>query len=95
MDERKDKQAKKEVREGMAAAATSRSETDRSITAANPTVPLHGIPGFHHTEEEGDHVPLAHMELDKDEKKRADTGTGDQPGNTGGSRFATPSGREE
>jgi hypothetical protein len=35
------------------------------------------------------------MELDKDAKDRAATGTGDQPGNTHGSRFATPSGEEE
>ena len=65
------------------------------IHPANPTVPLHGIPGFHNTEEEEDHVRLAHLKLDADEKGRVNTGTGDQPSNTGGSRFATPSGEEE
>mgnify|MGYP001546574920 CR=1 FL=1 len=68
---------------------------DHAITAADPAVSLHGIPGFHHKEEEGDHVHLANMALDKDEKGRVDTGTGDQPSNSGGSRFATPSGAEE
>jgi hypothetical protein len=67
----------------------------RPIKAADPDVTLHGIPGFHHVEERGDQVRLAHMELDKDAKDRAATGTGDQPGNTHGSRFATPSGEEE
>ena len=66
--------------------------TSEPSNAANPDVPLHGIPGFHHTEEEGDHVRLAPMELDKDEPDRVDTRRGDQPCNTGGSRFATPSG---
>mgnify|MGYP001550954622 CR=1 FL=1 len=65
------------------------------IKAANPTVPLHGVPGFHTTEEKEDHVRLAHLELDADEKGRVNTGTGDQPSNTGGSRFATPSGDAE
>lgn len=63
---------------------------ERPLQAAVPTVAVHGIPGFHGTEEEVDHVRMAHMEMDKDLKGRVNTGTGDQPSNTGGSRFATP-----
>ena len=58
---------------------------------ATPVVPLHGIPDFHVVEEVGDHVPMAHMEIDNDVRGRVNTGTGDQPGNTEDSRFATPS----
>lgn len=65
-------------------------KSDSAIRAANPTVQLHGIPGFHATEEPEDHVPLARMEQDRHEKGRVNTGTGDQPGNSGSSRFATP-----
>lgn len=59
--------------------------------AACPDVPLHGIPGFHVVEEEGDHVRMATMKMDPDAKGRVNTGTGDQPSNHGRSRFATPS----
>lgn len=65
---------------------------DSKIEPANPTVPLEGIPDFHVVEEVDDHVRMAPMKIDKDIKGRVNTGTGDQPGNTGGSRFATPSG---
>ncbi|MBK9420042.1 MAG: hypothetical protein IPN44_03205 [Flavobacteriales bacterium] len=60
------------------------------VKAANPTVQLDGIPGFHGTVEEVDHARMAHMELDKNEKGRVDTGTGDQPSHSEGSRFVTP-----
>lgn len=73
---------------------TTSEETKRPIKAAVPFVSLHGIPGFHPTEEEGDHVRMAHMALDKGLKDRVDTGTGDQPANTGGSRFASASGKD-
>lgn len=49
-----------------------------------------GVPGFHHTTEPGDGRPLARMAKDTDDPGRVNTGTGDQPGNTGGDRFATP-----
>jgi hypothetical protein len=71
------------------------SVTKQHPEPVNPTVQAEGIPGFHHKREEEDGVPLAHMELDADAKGRVDTGTGDQPANTEGSRFATPSGPEE
>ena len=58
----------------------------------NPTVAPLGVPGFRHKRDGGDGPPLAGMELDTDaQDERAHTGTGDQPGNTEGSRFATPS----
>ncbi|MEO8589136.1 MAG: hypothetical protein ABI432_07205 [Flavobacteriales bacterium] len=57
----------------------------------NPTVASRGVPGFHNKIEPGDGKPLAGMELDADtDPDRVDTGTGDQPGNTNGSRFSTP-----
>ncbi|HNR54196.1 MAG TPA: four-helix bundle copper-binding protein [Flavobacteriales bacterium] len=49
-----------------------------------------GVPGFHHTVEPGDGRVMARMELDATAGDRADTGTGDQPGNIGSSRFSTP-----
>lgn len=59
----------------------------------NPSVAPLGVPGFHHVIEEGDGRPLAKMELDDDARDgRANTGTGDQPGNVK-DRFATPSDR--
>ena len=70
-------------------------DEQRAITSANPDVPLHGIPGFHNKVEDGDHVHLAPMELDANRPAFAHTGTGEQPGNSGGSRFATHSGDEE
>ncbi|MBK8580520.1 MAG: hypothetical protein LKM36_10480 [Flavobacteriales bacterium] len=69
---------------------TNPEEVKVTLKPANPTVQLHGIPGFHGTEEAEDHARMANMELDKDEKGRVDTGTGDQPSNSEGSRFATP-----
>lgn len=66
----------------------------RGLKPACPDVPLHGIPDFHVVEEEGDHVRMAGMEMDKDVKGRVNTGTGEQPSNSGGSRFATFSGGE-
>ena len=60
---------------------------------ANPLVAPVGVPGFHHVIEEGDGRALAKMELDDDARDgRADTGTGDQPGNVK-DRFATPADR--
>jgi len=56
-----------------------------------------GVPGFHHdaqteTRPEGSGMSTpASMELDSDNNGRVNTGTGDQPGNTGGSRTGTPS----
>ena len=64
---------------------------NREIEPATPSVPLEGIPDFHVVEEEGDHVRMAPMKIDKDVKGRVNTGTGEQPGNSDGSRFATPS----
>jgi hypothetical protein len=54
-------------------------------------VSMRGVPGFHSTRGP-DGRALARMEMDPDERYlgRADSGTGDQPGNTGGDRFATP-----
>lgn len=49
-----------------------------------------GVPGFHNTVEPGDGRVMARMELDDPKGDRADTGTGDQPGNIGRSRFSTP-----
>jgi hypothetical protein len=83
----------KEGRDGIALSVPA--EEHRAITAAAPEVPLHGIPGFHNKVEEGDQVRLAAMELDADRPAFAHTGTGEQPGNSGGSRFATHSGDEE
>ncbi|MBZ0207989.1 MAG: hypothetical protein K8H89_16865 [Flavobacteriales bacterium] len=59
------------------------------IKPACPDVPLHGIPDFHVVEEEGDHVRMASMQMDANVKGRVNTGTGEQPSNSGGSRFAT------
>ena len=72
------------------AEAEAPDQAKQAIKPANPTVQLKGIPGFHGTEEVEDHARMARMELDKDEKARVDTGTGDQPSNSEGSRFATP-----
>ncbi len=59
---------------------------------ANPLVSSHGVPGFHNKRGE-DGTLLAGMELDADtDPARVDTGTGDQPSNTGGSRFTTATG---
>ena len=95
-------QRKREVKKGTdvkeepeAGPPAPTAEGLRPIKAADPDVPLHGIPGFHHVEEAGDHVRMASMELDKDEKNRTATGSGEQPSNNHGSRFATPSGGEE
>ena len=56
----------------------------------DPSVSPTGIPGFHNKTEEEDGRTLAGMELDADtDPGRVDTGTGDQPGNTHGSRFPT------
>ena len=60
----------------------------------NPTVAPEGVPGFHHTTQP-DGSTLAAMEPDADTSGRVNTGTGDQPANTGGDRFATPSGGME
>lgn len=49
-----------------------------------------GVPGFHPTVEAEDGRVMARMELDDPTADRADTGTGDQPGNIGSSRFSTP-----
>ncbi len=98
MDQRRTGEVQKgvEVKEEIEANTTTPStEGHRPIKAADPDVPLHGIPGFHHVEEAGDHARLAHMNIDKDEKNRVNTGTGEQPSNSHGSRFATPSGEEE
>lgn len=70
-------------------------DAPQPIKAADPDVPLHGIPDFHHVEEAGDHARMASMAMDKDVKGRVNTGTGEQPSNSGGSRFATHSGEEE
>lgn len=62
---------------------------------ANPSVSPTGVPGFHHRTEEEDGRTLAGMELDADtDTARVDTGTGDQPGNTHGSRFPVSSDEE-
>ena len=56
-----------------------------------------GVPGFHpdaqtETRPEGSGMSTpASLELDPDNNERVNTGTGDQPGNTGGSRTGTPS----
>ncbi|MEZ4808615.1 MAG: NADPH-dependent FMN reductase [Flavobacteriales bacterium] len=49
-----------------------------------------GIPGFHHVVGPDGRV-MARMEPDADSTDRADTGTGDQPGNIGDDRFMTSS----
>lgn len=56
-----------------------------------------GVAGFHHAPEEealpegsGGPATPAGMQLDAESWGRANTGTGDQPGNTGGSRIGTP-----
>lgn len=61
----------------------------REIRPACPHVPLHGIPGFHTVNEQGDHAEMASQVMDRDVKGRVNTGTGDQPANTHGSRFGT------
>ena len=66
-------------------------DAPETIKAADPDVPLQGIPDFHVVEEEGDHVRMASMEMDKNVKGRVNTGTGEQPSNSRGPRFATPS----
>jgi len=69
---------------------TNVANTDhREVRPACPDVPLHGIPDFHVVEEEGDHVRMASMEMDTNVMGRVNTGTGEQPSNSGGSRFAT------
>lgn len=65
------------------------SPDHRELKPACPDVPLHGIPGFHHVEEEKDHAVMAGQILDGDVKGRVNTGTGEQPSNSGHSRFAT------
>jgi len=57
-----------------------------------------GVAGFHHDPQaealpEGNHgaATPASLQLDADSKGRVNTGTGDQPGNSGGSRTGTPS----
>lgn len=72
---------------------TDKRENAESATENAPgtNVARHGVPGFHPTQDE-EGRPLARQEPDADQGARADTGTGDQPGNTGGDRFATPSG---
>lgn len=68
--------------------------TDRAVVhpPVNPSVAPTGVPGFHHRTEEEDGRTLAGMELDKDtDPERVDTGTGDQPGNSHGSRFPVSS----
>jgi hypothetical protein len=62
---------------------------DKSRQPTNPHAAQHGIPGFHH-EAAPDGSIMAAMKADAKDPGRADTGTGDQPGNTGGDRFATP-----
>jgi hypothetical protein len=62
----------------------------------NPSAVRRGSPGFHLPDEEeqlkrGDGVSPASLELDAGQGRRVNTGTGDQPGNTGGSRTGTPS----
>jgi len=67
----------------------------------NPTVPRQGVPGFHPKQENEQDPDLtgrtsgsggtASLELDPDSAStRVNTGTGDQPGNIGGSRTGTP-----
>jgi hypothetical protein len=64
----------------------------RTHAPVNPSVAPTGVPGFHHKTEEEDGRKLAGMELDTDtDPERVDTGTGDQPGNTHGSRFPVSS----
>jgi hypothetical protein len=72
-----------------------RSNTPASLpkpahVPVNPDVAAEGVPGFHHTLQ-ADGSTLAAMEPDADTPGRVNTGTGDQPSNTGGDRFATPS----
>ncbi len=63
----------------------------KGIRQADPAfVARQGVEGFHHTTEPGDGRRMAWMEMDGDERDRVNTGTGDQPSNTGGDRFATP-----
>lgn len=72
------------------------------IRPVDPYVAPEGVPGFHRDEAEED-APAsdatgastgaggsAGMHLDDDVRGRVNTGTGDQPGNTGGSRTGTP-----
>jgi|GEM_PF-5989298 len=61
----------------------------REIRAACLHVPLHGIPSFHTVLEQGGVAEMASQVMDKDVKGRVNTGTGDQPSNTLGSRFGT------
>ena len=67
---------------------------DNDKSAAGTHAP--DTPGFHRTtpEEqkrtEGGPVSPASLQLDEDHPGRVNTRTGDQPGNTGGSRTGTP-----
>lgn len=72
--------------------AMKTTKTSALHKPVNPNVAQRGVPGFHNKIELGDGVPLAAMELDADTApERVNTETGDQPGNTHGSRFKTPS----
>lgn len=94
--DRSDKHTRYEDDRGVEERETGRGSgtdpLDPEATQEGGEVSRRGVPGFHTTHEPGTGRAMARLEMDADEEDlgRVNTGTGDQPGNTGGDRFATP-----